>query len=162
VPESLSRGLHDLAYADCALLFPDIVFRPRRALGDIIDRHRSSDSDVVIALVPAESGEKVDIVSVSDDGLVEGVVAKPGPKVRGLTWIAAVWGPRFSNFLHEKLSQSSPTLGKAVQREIYVGDVLNAGISEGLTVNSIAYPSGDAYDLGTRDELEKFWRESRS
>jgi glucose-1-phosphate thymidylyltransferase len=37
--------------------------------------------------------------------------------------------------------------------ELYVGDVIQAAIDEGMHVNSVVFPEGVCHDIGTPDEL---------
>ena len=98
-------------------------------------------------------GEKIDIVTVSDNGLVQKVAPKPGRNHSGWTWVAATWNPEFSYFLHTRVQKGSDIM----KRELYVADVISAAIAVGLCVCSHYFPDGKSFDLGTPDELEKFW-----
>jgi glucose-1-phosphate thymidylyltransferase len=157
VPASLDCAFDRVQGSNCALLFPDIVFEPATALRDAVRANRSSLADVTLALVPSNNSEKVDIVTVATSGRVERIVPKPGPGISGLTWVAAVWSPRFSEFLHEKVSHSTRTLVGTGEVETYVGDILTAAIDEGMIVDSLSFATGFSFDLGTADELHNFW-----
>ena len=153
VPASLDKAWVLTRDRQVVLLFPDIVFTPRNALQSIVAECHTSDADLLLALVPASSGEKIDIVAVSGDGLVQKVTPKPGKEYSGWTWVAATWNPEFSAFLHSMARNVSDT----VEREMYVADVINAAIRAGLCVRALNFPDGVSYDLGTPDELRKFW-----
>ena len=153
VPASLDKAWVLTRDRQVVLLFPDIVFAPRKALKSIIAECDKSDADLILALVPASSGEKIDIVSVSGDGLVQKVTPKPGKEHSGWTWVAATWNPDFSYFLHTMVQKDSDV----VKREMYVADVINAAIHAGLCVRALSFPDGISFDLGTPDELQKFW-----
>ena len=135
------------------LLFPDIVFSPRQALQSIVAASKESDADLILALVPTSSGEKIDIVAVTDDGQVETVTPKPGKEHSGWTWVAATWNPEFSAFLHTM----ARNVTDIAAREMYVADVINAAIDAGLSVRALSFPVGTSFDLGTPDELQEFW-----
>lgn len=154
VPESLDAARIVTRDREVALLFPDIVFSPKGALGEIIEHRRKIDADLVLALVPAESGEKIDLVTVASSGLVVKVTPKPGKRHSGWTWVAATWNPGFSGFLH----RSVPEAGEIDGREFYVADVLNLAIGAGLRLGVLFYRNGNSFDLGTPDELERFWQ----
>ena len=154
VPASLDAAWSLIKGREVALLFPDIVFEPKRALKEIIDHRRQISADLVLALVPTSNGEKIDIVTVTDSGSVEKVTPKPGRSHSGWTWIAATWGPSFSRFLHIM----APEISVPANREMYVADVLSAAIDAGLNIRALSFQSGQSFDLGTRDELEEFWK----
>jgi glucose-1-phosphate thymidylyltransferase len=153
VPASLDKAWLLTRDRQVVLLFPDIVFAPRKVLKSIIAECHRSDADLILALVPASSGEKIDIVSVSDDGLVQKVTPKPGKEHSGWTWVAATWNPEFSAFLHTM----ARNVTDIVEREMYVADVINAAIEAGLCVRALSFPDGKSFDLGTPDELQEFW-----
>lgn len=154
VPYSLDKSWSATRDRNVALLFPDIVFAPRLALKSILEESCKSNANLVLALVLASSGEKIDIVTVSDDGVVQKVTPKPGRSHSGWTWVAAVWNPEFSRFLHTMVRRGNHGL----EREMYVADVMNAAIESGLGVRAVFFPDGKSFDLGTPDELEEFWR----
>lgn len=158
VPHSLDVAHPFVNTSDVALLFPDIVFRPRNALSDIINEYSTSGADVVLALVPSSKGEKVDIVMTDPDGEVREIIAKPGAGSSGWTWVAAVWNSRITDCLHHQIStQNSPDEDKG-NRELYVADVFNAAINDGLVIRTVRFPNGNAVDIGTHEDLQEFWR----
>jgi glucose-1-phosphate thymidylyltransferase len=88
------------------------------------------------------------MVEIEPDGRVRRIVIKPAQTSLELAWIIAVWTPAFTSYLHERL----PALA-ATDRELYVGDVIQAGLEEGLVADSVSFPAGTFYDIGTPDEL---------
>ena len=155
VPTSLDSAYPFAGDNEVALLFPDIVFEPGDALSQLLHHRRSHDSDVTLALVPAPSATKIDLVTARDDGEVLQVTAKPGADCSGWTWIAAVWNARFTDFLHSTV-ESSGQRPSSARRERYVADVLNAAVTAGLSVRSLPFPQGRSFDLGTPDELQRY------
>ena len=153
VPASLDKAWFLIRHREVALLFPDIIFQPQQALQSIIVERRKTHADLVLALVPATSGEKIDIVSTSGNGSVEKVTPKPGKSHSGWTWVAATWNPDFTRFLHRSVAEAN-TL---TDREVYVADIINAAIDSGLNVGALYFQDGKSFDLGTPDELEDFW-----
>lgn len=158
VPASLDAAWFLTREREVALLFPDIVFEPKHALQEIIDHRRQLNADLALALVPAISGEKIDIVTVSETGRVERVTPKPGKDHKGWTWIAATWNTRFGQFLHDELLSIDGASVGTTDQELYVADLFNAALCAGYQVTSRAFPEGISYDLGTYDELDIFWQ----
>lgn len=156
VPHSLDVAYPFVRSGDVVLVFPDILFAPRDAIGDIVARRRAGGAHVVIALVPSSRGDKVDFVSRDASGRVERIMAKPGAGRQGWTWVAAAWSPEFTEFLHTFVGAEKR--GPGAGTEPYVADVMNAAISEGLVVESLDYAEGEAIDIGTPDDLQRAWR----
>ena len=157
VPHSLDAAYGSIEHCDVVLVFPDILFRPRNAISELIACRASSDADVALALVPSNRGDKVDIVSCDEDGNVREIAAKPGVGFDGWTWIVACWSPRVTQFLHQYLQQIEEQERPQGPRELYVADILNAAIDEGLAIHGLKFPDGDAIDIGTPDDLSRAW-----
>lgn len=158
VPHSLDAAYPFVESCDIVLIFPDIVFRPATAVR-ALKRHRSAaDTAVTLALVPTTRGDKVDVVAIDEDGRVNSIRAKPGAGVRGWTWISAGWSPPFSEFMHRYLAAPASAPEDSSLPELYVADVLNAAIESGISIDAMCFENGDAIDLGTPEDLEKFWQ----
>jgi len=157
VPHSLDAAYEFIEHCDVVLVFPDIIFSPRNAVSELITCRASRDVDVALALVPSNRGEKVDIVSCDEQGIVTEIMAKPGAEFVGWTWIVASWSTRFTQFLHRYLQQVEGQDRPKGSRELYVADVLNAAIDDGLTIHGLRFPDGDAIDIGTPDDLTRAW-----
>lgn len=158
VPQSLDCAFDVVSGRNVVLLFPDIVISPAAGLGTIMARQNSAAADVTLALVPSTAGDKVDIVSIDDDGQVLSVAAKPGIGVSGWTWIAAAWRPAFTELLHREVAAAMQAPANDGGREIYVGDIINTAIKSGLAVQSVCFPDGTATDIGSLDSLADFWQ----
>ena len=158
VPHSLDTAHAFVQSSEVALVFPDIVFRPRNAVAETIALRDSSSADVALALVPSRRGDKVDMVDIGDAGDVRRIVAKPGAGVAGWTWVAAAWGTAFTQFLHDFLAGGPALPGRT---ELYVADVLNVAIGAGLSIRAATFPDGDALDVGTAGDLAEAWARQR-
>lgn len=158
VPHSLDTAHAFVHSSDVVLVFPDIVFRPRDAIAEIVALRSDTGADATLALVPSRRGDKVDMVEAGDSGEVRNITAKPGPGVAGWTWVAASWGTAFTQFLHDFLANEPASRDGA---ELYVGDVLNAAIVAGLSFRAARFPDGDALDVGTVEDLAEAWERQR-
>lgn len=137
-----------------AVGFPDIIFEPADAYARLIARQRASGADVVLGLFPCDAPHTADMVAADTGGRVERIEIKPAQSDLRYSWMIAVWGPRFTEHLHGHLAEverlragPDPTLRP--QREVFVGDVIRAAIARGLHVDSVAFPAGEALDVGT-------------
>lgn len=153
-PDSIREGLRGLGKRTIALAFPDILFEPGDAVALAAGQLAVSGADLCLALVPSDRGDKVDLVECAAGGRVTDLIMKPGPGRSGLTWIAAVWTPRFTSHLlgHE------PAPGA----ECYMGEVILAAAARGLVLTSVTLPHGRALDIGTPADLAIAWQRAGS
>jgi len=137
--------------------FPDIIYWPEDALSAVVDRHRTSGADFVVAVVPTDRPEKNDLVDLDEAGRIVAMeIKRPDSKLR-YTWMLAVWGPAFTEFLHDFVAEVGPEIsangGLWQGRELYPGDVLWAAIESGLSHETVVFEEGGYVDIGTPDEL---------
>ena len=160
VPDSLSAGLEGNSRSNVVLVFPDIMFEPRAAIAQSIAGFGSTECDVLLSLIPSSRGEKVDMVTVDDDGMVQGIAPKPGAGISGWTWVAAAWSPEFSAYLRQFVDKNADSAARLQGREPYVGDVINAAIDDGLLVRAERFKQGGMIDIGTPDDYASVWHQS--
>jgi glucose-1-phosphate thymidylyltransferase len=91
----------------------------------------------------------MDMVELDENGLVQQIVIKPARTELRYTWFIAVWAPTFTHYMHEFLAVTDP--GK--ERELYIGDVFQAAIADGLYVETVLFPEGAYIDIGTPEDL---------
>ena len=156
VPESLDAAHDAIASRAVVLVFPDIMFEPRAEIASLFAEWDPAQADALLALVPSDRGDKVDMVTLDDGGRVVDIAPKPGPGITGWTWVAAAWSPLFTDSLHQFLRSTA----FARDREIYVGDVLNAARSEGMNLVGATFARGWAIDIGTPSDYRAAWRRS--
>jgi glucose-1-phosphate thymidylyltransferase len=68
-------------------------------------------------------------------------------------WGIAVWTPVFTQFMHEHLAGILALSSLVPQRELPIGDVIQAGIDNGLRVEAEVFPEGTYLDIGTPPDL---------
>lgn len=142
--------------------FPDIIFQPDDAFVQLLARQAATDADIVLGLFPAHQPQKMDMVDLDDKGRIRSIVIKPPQTHLRYTWIIAVWTPVFTRFMHEHLaaiqkSNEQDDAGNKApeQRELFVGDVIQAAIRNDLPVETVLFPDGTYLDIGTPDDLVK-------
>lgn len=142
---TVARACRHLGDGTAVFGFPDLILRPDDALAAIVDRHYVGDADVVLGLFPTDDPSRFDMVETDGDGAVRRIVIKPAQTDLRLTWLAAVWGARFTAFVDEWVAA-----GRAheIEREAYVGDVVQAAIAAGLAVVAVEVPGGGYDDVG--------------
>ncbi len=151
VPYTIDLAYDALRGATCALGWPDILFASCNAYGRLLRALDELSADVVLGLFPTDQPAMVDVVELQGDR-VRAIVPKPSAPQRGpLTWAPAVWGPAFTDFLHD-------TLGGAAAlpdgREPYLGDVLALATGAGLDVRGMLLDDRPSVDVGTPEGLE--------
>jgi len=142
---SLTRGFN------IAMGFPDILTTRSDLFIRLCDQLATTDLDVVLAVFPTDQGHNGDVVSLTSERLVSQIIPKPHDVGAARVWIAAVWRPSFSEYLHEYLRGANLTVGHG--RELYLGDILNSSIGE-LRVGAIDFPLARFLDIGTPANLD--------
>lgn len=138
-----------------ALGFPDIQFSPGNVYQQLLSRQTESGADVVLGLFRPSEPSKFDMVDFSSTGLAKGIDIKPTKTHLEYGWICAVWTPAFSSFMHEYLASAITKNTLESDPEIYVGTVMQAALSKGISIATEVFPAGVAVDVGTPDDLAK-------
>jgi glucose-1-phosphate thymidylyltransferase len=153
VPYTLDQAHPFLQDAIVALGFPDIFFEPDDAFVQLLAYQAAKKIDVVLGLFPSDQPQKVDMVVLAEDGRIERIVIKAQRSDLRYSWGIAVWTPVFSDFMHQYLAESKE---KAIhQPELFVGDVFNKAIQEGIKVEGVFISDKPFLDIGTGDDLLK-------
>ena len=136
-----------------ALGFPDILFSPDDAYTRLIEHQVKGGSDVVLGLFPTDQPQATDVVASDDRGRVVQILTKPKHTILSHTWGIAVWTPTFTEFMHNYLA-GLPIPTKDT-RELFVGDVIQAGIKRGLRVEGVPVSDTPFLDIGTPENLAR-------
>ena len=161
-PYTLDQAYPFMQDSLVALGFPDVIFQPDDAFVQLLGRQAATNADVVLGLFPAYQPQKCDMVDVDNEGRVRRIVIKPLETHLRYTWMIAVWTPVFTRFMHEylsaiyKVSERDDAGNNALeQRELFVGDVIQAAIHDDLRVEAVLFPDDTYLDIGTPDDLVK-------
>ncbi|WP_088893099.1 sugar phosphate nucleotidyltransferase [Leptolyngbya ohadii] len=148
VPYTLDQAYPFVKGAMIALGFPDILFEPADAFVELVKQQDKTQADAMLGLFPAENYQKVGMVDFDPvSGQVFQIIEKPQQTNLKYMWAIALWTPRFTEFLHHFLQSHSPA------KELPIGDVVQASIQAGLSVNAVPFPQGSYRDIGTPDDL---------
>jgi glucose-1-phosphate thymidylyltransferase len=156
-PFTLDQAYPFAREAIVALGFPDIVFWPDDIFIHVIARHAQSGADVVLGLVPCDRPHTADMVEIERTGRVRRFVIKQRETSLRYTWVAAVWTPTFTQFMHDYLDDAMRS-GEATRREVFVGDVMQAAIDRGMHADSVIFCDGGYVDIGSPEMLERIHR----
>jgi glucose-1-phosphate thymidylyltransferase len=142
--------------------FPDILWIPNDCFCELISAQQKSNADIVLGLFKADRAQKMDMVELDPDSRIRRIHIKPCETDLLYTWIIAVWTPRFTLFLHTYLAEwmavdvdKSWRSPNSLRKELYMGDVIQAAIDEGRSVDKVIFHTGKYIDIGTPDDLEK-------
>jgi glucose-1-phosphate thymidylyltransferase len=134
-----------------AMGFPDVLFEPADAFVHLLARQKQSRATIVLGLFPASHPEKVDMVRFDAEGRPCELVIKPAESDLTYTWVCAVWTASFTEYLHEHVGHAEHD---QVEEELYVGDVIQEAIRDGVAVDAVCFPDGYTADIGTPGELQ--------
>ena len=153
MPHTLSNAARRYRQDNILMALPDILFRPRRALADLLNAWPACKSDVLLSVFPTDRPEKSDIVETDRDGGVVGIRIKENSAPGGHAWIMALWRSAFTHFLTEWLNGRQP--GGC---EPQLGEVFNDAIPAGLHIHTVKFPAGEFLDIGTPEDLQRLQR----
>jgi glucose-1-phosphate thymidylyltransferase len=136
-----------------ALGFPDILFSPDDAYSRLIEHQVKSGADVVLGLFPTDQPQATDVVAFDNRGRIVEILTKPRHTILSHAWGIAVWTPTFTEFMHDYLADIPiPTKDT---RELFVGDVVQAGIKCGMRVEGVHISDTPFLDIGTPENLAR-------
>lgn len=160
VPYTIDQAYPFVKDATVVFGFPDILFQPEQAFADLLQKQKETKANLVIGLFPTDQPQKMDMVDIDHDGKVRRIQIKPVQTDLTYTWIIAVWDSVFTRFLHQHLfrihDQKELTQSdcSAVDvPELYLGDIFQAAIDNGLCIDHILFPDGNCLDIGTPENL---------
>ena len=154
VPFTLDQAYCFVGDATVLLGFPDILFQPSDAFIRLLDKRAATDADLVIGLFPAHKPHKMDMVDLDPDGRILQIKIKPTQTHLRYTWIIAVWGSRFTRFIHDFVNFYKRTLREEQEQpELYMGHVIQAAIQQGVRIDNVIFTDGNYIDIGTPEDL---------
>lgn len=156
VPYTIDQAYPFIQDAIVAFGFPDIIFEPEDAFIQLLNRQVESNADIVLGLFPVDQPQKWDMVDLGGNKQIRNIVIRPNATDLKYTWIIALWSPVFTHFMHEyivNMLQSDSQSNILKKRELYLGDVIQAAIGNGLKTDCILFPDNTCLDIGTPDEL---------
>lgn len=156
VPYTLNQAYPFVQGMRVALGFPDILLQPAGTFRRVLARQSETAADVVLGLFPTEQHQKAGMVAFDRVGRVSQIIEKPQQTDLRYMWAIAVWSPRFTQFLHDYLKAIAARPDRhASQRELPIGDVMQAAITAGLRIEAEAFSDGSYLDIGTPEDLRR-------
>ncbi len=158
VPYTLDRAYEFVQDAVITLGFPDIIFQPQNAFGQLLAHLSDSEADLVLGVVPFDQPHKGGMVDFDANGCVSLVLDKPQQSTLRYSWFTAAWIPIFTEFLHQYLA-NQPIVPP---QEVLINDVIQAAIDSGLKVEVEVFENGSFLDIGTPEDLIRAVRKGAS
>ena len=158
-PFTIDQAYPWLGTSRVAFGFPDIIFRPRDAYRTLLEQQERTGADVVLGAFPADRPQAVDMVDFDSSGVLRSISIKPKTTSLRYTWSIAVWTPRFSHFLHERVqehlsgAQHPQESAQLATREWYVGEFITDAVRQGLRVEVEVVSDEPFVDIGTPTSL---------
>lgn len=149
---SVVRGLEEYTEATVALGYPDILFHPQTAYGDLLAKQQEEHADLVLGLFPFPHPEKVDMVALDKRGKPREIVIKQKASHLRYAWAIAVWTGSFSRYL---MSSETKEQAGGDSPEQSVGDVIQQALQDGFAVDCVIFEDGGFLDIGTREDLAR-------
>lgn len=130
--------------------FPDILFQPGDAYFQLMNfLAMNVEADIVLGLFPVNEQHKWDTVILKGNNRIGKIRVKENYDDKaGYAWIIAAWRPVFSDFIRQKVNQLK-TLQENLSKEIYIGQVIQFAIDDGLKVFGLPFQKGTCLDVGT-------------
>jgi len=167
VPYTLDQAYPFIKNSTVAFGFPDIIFQPVDAFSQLLEKQVDSDSSIVLGLFPTKQTKKADMIEFDRNGRIKRIKIKPDSTNLLYAWIVAVWGSDFSEFLHEYVLNRKKELNRKQShsdpkniKELFIGEVIQAGIRKDLKIDYVIFKDGNYIDIGTTDDLVKVTNES--
>ena len=151
VPYTIDSAYPFIRGAHVAVGFPDILYEPPDVFRQVRERMERSSADGVVGVFPAPPPHLCDVVRLDGRGFVEEIVVKPPRSDLKLSWAVVIWSPRFTEFLHEHVTERV----RSPEHEVSLGHVIQAGIDAGFVFESVTFERGRYTDAGTPEGLRQ-------
>lgn len=139
--------------------FPDIIFQPREGFNQVLACLRQTSADVALGIFRIKKAIKDDRVVLDKKGRVKKFSVSTSGAQDPHTWLMAVWGPRFTEFLHGYLQRYGSGPVGAGATELTVGHVLEPAFRAGLSMHGVMFDQGHYLDIGISHNLRKAVRQ---
>ena len=155
-PFTLDQAWPFIRGKNVAMGFPDMQFQPQDIFSRMLQQLDGSEGDIILGLIPQQRADKWDMAAFDDKMRITEIVIKQSDCTLTHCWFAAVWSPRFSDFMHQHLAALAAEKDLAALSEIYFWTMLQAARREGFCIKGELFANGDVIDLGTPDDLRRW------
>jgi glucose-1-phosphate thymidylyltransferase len=152
-PYSIDQAYPFLDGSTVALGFPDMILGPGNIFKEVLEHQKTEQVDIVLGLFPTDRPDKVDMVEVNENKRITNIIIKPGQTDLKFSWGIAVWSPIFSSYMHNYLQLHQNDVKS--KPELFVGDIIQSAINDGMRVEGIRVSDKPFLDIGTKDDLRQ-------
>jgi glucose-1-phosphate thymidylyltransferase len=160
VPYTLDQAYPFIQTATILFGFPDILIFPENAYVRLLDRLVAADADIALGVFKAHRPEKMDMVELSAEDQILQIEIKPQQTRLTHTWIAAVWKPAFTEFMHAFIIRHTKSFNMRgdcepdeMPGELHMGEVIQAAVTAKLKTVVVRFDSGHYLDIGTPEDM---------
>jgi glucose-1-phosphate thymidylyltransferase len=104
-PDTLDRAHAFVRHNVVAFGFPDIMLGPPDVFDRLLTRMDVGDVDVVLGLYDVVDPHQSDFVKLDEESRVLSIHLKDPSSTLPHCWGCAVWGPRFTEFMHDAVQE---------------------------------------------------------
>lgn len=136
--------------------FPDIIFHTDDAYERLLMHREKMSADLVLAVFPVDKTFRDDRVTLDRKGRVQSFAVHTLGGRHSRTWLFAVWGPRFTEFIHMSVANwrtrrlaPSPEVKQQLSGELTFGQIIEDALAQGLKIHGVSFPERSYIDIGT-------------
>jgi glucose-1-phosphate thymidylyltransferase len=104
-PDTLDRAYAFVRHSVVAFGFPDIMLDPPNVFDQLLTRMDVGDADVVLGMYDVVDPHQGDIVELDEENRVLDIHLKAATSILPHCWGCAVWGPAFTEFMHDAVQE---------------------------------------------------------
>jgi glucose-1-phosphate thymidylyltransferase len=148
-----------------ALGFPDMIVEPEDCFSPLLQQIDNDNADVVLGVFPIATYQKWDMIEFDEQKNIKNIVIKQDRPDLHYGWSIAVWNPSFTKYINDFLTNQLKNRpdgtiefpGNHI-REIYMGDIIQDALFNGMKIDYVKFENGNCIDIGTPDDLKKYIR----
>lgn len=157
-PDTLDRAHAFVQHNVVAFGFPDIMLGPPDVFDRLLTRMDVGDVDVVLGLYDVTDPHQSDIVRLDEKNRVLGIHLKDATSSLPHCWACAVWGPVFTEFMHnavqEHRNNTAASFGSIdAGGDLPMGLVLKQAVESNLKVVGVPFKGERWTDVGSPRDL---------
>ena len=157
-PDTVDRAYAFVRGKVVAFGFPDILLGPPDVFDQLLSAMNTGDVDVVLGLYDVVDRGASDMVLLDEENRVRGIELKDTTSTLPCCWACAVWGPRFTDFMHRAVKQhrgGSPQNFATIDAggDLPMGLIFKQAVEAGLEVAGVRFAGEYWTDVGSPGDL---------
>lgn len=157
-PDTVDRAHAFVRHGVVAFGFPDILLGPPDVFDQLLTRMDAGDVDVVLGLYDVADPRESDMVKLDGENRVLGIYLKDTTSALPHCWACAVWGPRFTEFMHDAVQEhrehTAGSFGTIdAGGDLPMGLIFKQSVEAGLKVVGVPFEGYHWTDVGSPRDL---------